>query len=282
MVRFPPPICSRHVIFFGGNGHRPDKSHFLRPPKLILEGALYSTSPPPKSHHMFCPPPHLWFPKLLSVGMHKLTRSGLNGVSERDFWKTNLPSFEAYNYKSPKPKRRKLLAKRPFLYSKRALLKTHLNWTGSVFSLLISAGQWVVAKLQLEIGCQHPNLPWNVMTHEKVRHASARASWKRDRAWHVFAQPQAPGLSCVWHEAIAKRRASNRIMNTQPKLRTNPVENLRTNRIMNKRVFLIMGALQFAQRVCTLKSPGNLDGGNSALVIGFWSRPIFRSRKHHF
>ena len=41
-------------------------------------------------------------------------------------------------YKSPTPKRRKLLAKRPFLYKqKRPCFKTPLNWTGSVFPLLI-------------------------------------------------------------------------------------------------------------------------------------------------
>ena len=64
MIRSPPPICSRHVIVFGGNGHRPDKSHFLRPPKVVLEGALYGTFPPKKSHDAFCPPPpYQRFPK---------------------------------------------------------------------------------------------------------------------------------------------------------------------------------------------------------------------------
>ena len=29
----PPPLCSRPVILLRGNGHRPDESHFLRPPK---------------------------------------------------------------------------------------------------------------------------------------------------------------------------------------------------------------------------------------------------------
>ena len=56
------PLCSRPVILLRGNRHRPDKSHFLRPPKVVLEGALYSTFPPPKSHDMFCP--HLRFPNL--------------------------------------------------------------------------------------------------------------------------------------------------------------------------------------------------------------------------
>ena len=71
----PPPLmirfCSRNVILLRGNGDRPGKSHSLRPPKLGLEGALYSTSPPPKkSNGTFCPPPPLrisywfWFPSL--------------------------------------------------------------------------------------------------------------------------------------------------------------------------------------------------------------------------
>ena len=59
MIR-SPPTCSRPVIFFGGNGHRPDQSQFLRPPRVVLEGALYSTStrppPQPKWHDTFCPP----------------------------------------------------------------------------------------------------------------------------------------------------------------------------------------------------------------------------------
>ena len=59
---FSPLVCSRPVIFLRGNGHRPDKFHFLRPPKLALESALYSKfSPKKKSHDTF--PPHLTFPK---------------------------------------------------------------------------------------------------------------------------------------------------------------------------------------------------------------------------
>ena len=56
MIR-SPPLCSRPVIFLRGNGHRPDESHYPRPPKLVLEGALYGTFSPPKSHDTFCPPP---------------------------------------------------------------------------------------------------------------------------------------------------------------------------------------------------------------------------------
>ena len=47
VIRFPPPVCFRPVVFLRGNRHRPGKPHFLRPPKLALEGALYGTFPPP-------------------------------------------------------------------------------------------------------------------------------------------------------------------------------------------------------------------------------------------
>ena len=53
MIRFPPPLCSRHVILLRENGRRPDKSHFLRPPKVVLEGSLYSTFPPPPPNRTF-------------------------------------------------------------------------------------------------------------------------------------------------------------------------------------------------------------------------------------
>ena len=67
MIRFPPPLCSRNVILLRGNGHRPDKSHFLRPPKLVLEGVLYGTFPPPPPKNRtirFAPPPLCEFPTL--------------------------------------------------------------------------------------------------------------------------------------------------------------------------------------------------------------------------
>ena len=65
----PPPLCSRSVILLRGNGHRPDKSHFLRPPKVVLEGALYSTfPPPPKIARYVLPPPICEFPFL---GSHR-------------------------------------------------------------------------------------------------------------------------------------------------------------------------------------------------------------------
>ena len=56
MIRFPPPVCFRPVVFLRGNRHRPGKSHFLRPPKLVLEGALYGTFPPQNRTIRFAPP----------------------------------------------------------------------------------------------------------------------------------------------------------------------------------------------------------------------------------
>ena len=49
------------------------------------------------------------------LGVQKLTRSGWNGVSERDFWKINLPFSRLIK---SIPKRRKMLAQRPFLEAK--------------------------------------------------------------------------------------------------------------------------------------------------------------------
>ena len=57
MVRFPPHLFTP-CHFFGGSGHRPDKSHFLWPPKVALEGALYSTfSSSQKIVRCVLPPP---------------------------------------------------------------------------------------------------------------------------------------------------------------------------------------------------------------------------------
>ena len=51
--------------FFGGNGHRPDKSHFVRHPRLVLEGALYSRFSPPKiARYVSPPPPTSHFPTI--------------------------------------------------------------------------------------------------------------------------------------------------------------------------------------------------------------------------
>ena len=48
----------RPVIFLRGNARRPDQSHFLRPPKLVVEGALHSTFSTPKTRTMHFLPPH--------------------------------------------------------------------------------------------------------------------------------------------------------------------------------------------------------------------------------
>ena len=54
---FPTPLCSRNVILLRVNSHRPCKSHFLRPPKLVLEGSLYGTFSPPQNRTIrFAPP----------------------------------------------------------------------------------------------------------------------------------------------------------------------------------------------------------------------------------
>ena len=58
MIQFPPPpFCSLNVSLLRGKGHRPDKSNFLRAPKLGLEGALYSTFSLPKIARYAPPPP---------------------------------------------------------------------------------------------------------------------------------------------------------------------------------------------------------------------------------
>ena len=62
MIRFPPPLCLRNVILLRGNGHRPDKSHFLRLPKLVLEGVLYGTFSLPQNRTIRFAPPLCEFP----------------------------------------------------------------------------------------------------------------------------------------------------------------------------------------------------------------------------
>ena len=75
MIRFPPPLCSRNVILLRGNGHRPDESHFLRPPKLVLEGGLYSTfSPPPPQNRTIRFAPPLRIPKIPSITFNFMLR----------------------------------------------------------------------------------------------------------------------------------------------------------------------------------------------------------------
>ena len=56
---FPP--CSRPVVLLRGDGHRPDEFHFLRPPQVVLEGALYGTFSAPHNRTIRFGPP-LRFP----------------------------------------------------------------------------------------------------------------------------------------------------------------------------------------------------------------------------
>ena len=62
------------IIFLRGNGHRPDESDFLRPPKL----ARSTPPPPPKSHDTFCPPPFCEF-----LQSHNNLRIGSGGGKQR-------------------------------------------------------------------------------------------------------------------------------------------------------------------------------------------------------
>ena len=57
MIRFPPPFVHAMSFSLEETGTRPDKSHFLRPPKLVLEGVLYGTFSPPKIARYVLPPP---------------------------------------------------------------------------------------------------------------------------------------------------------------------------------------------------------------------------------
>ena len=85
MIRFPPPVCFRPVVFLRGNRHRPGISHFLRPPKLLLEGALYGTFSPPKDRTIRFAPPIRRFPILRSASgkPHKRLRSGPGKPNQR-------------------------------------------------------------------------------------------------------------------------------------------------------------------------------------------------------
>ena len=65
MIRFPAPVCFCPAVFLRGNRHRPGKSHFLRLPKLVLEGALYGTFPPPPQNRTIRFAPHWPLSKIL-------------------------------------------------------------------------------------------------------------------------------------------------------------------------------------------------------------------------
>ena len=54
---FPPPLCSRPVIFLIGNGYRPDESDFWGLQNWFWRGHSMVRFSPPKSHDTFCPTP---------------------------------------------------------------------------------------------------------------------------------------------------------------------------------------------------------------------------------
>ena len=63
-----------------------------------------------------------------------MVRSGLKGSSEKTFWMTNLPSFEAIvSYQHPIPETRITAIKMPFLQAQ----QSHVLNSGSVFPLLM-------------------------------------------------------------------------------------------------------------------------------------------------
>ena len=76
------------------------------------------------------------------LGVQKLTRSGLNGVSERDFWKTNLPFSRLI--KALHLRGENWLQNAHFYKQKGPVKKNPLNWTGSVFPLLTMVCQTYV------------------------------------------------------------------------------------------------------------------------------------------
>ena len=53
--RLPPPIWRLPVISFKGERHRPDQSHFLRSPRVVLESTLSGMFPPPNGVIRFAP-----------------------------------------------------------------------------------------------------------------------------------------------------------------------------------------------------------------------------------
>ena len=72
--------------------------------------------------------------KMGFLGAQKLTRSGVNGVSERDFWKTNLSFSRLIQVLYLRGKN--CLENARSYNKKGPCWKTPLNWTGSVFPLL--------------------------------------------------------------------------------------------------------------------------------------------------
>ena len=66
---FSPPRLFTPCHFLRGNGHRPDQSHFLSSPKLVLEGALNGTFSSPPQNRTIRLPLHLPFPNPRYAGV---------------------------------------------------------------------------------------------------------------------------------------------------------------------------------------------------------------------
>ena len=73
VIQFPPH-CSRPGIFIRGNGHRPDQSHFLSPPKPAR--SFVRSPPPPKNRTIRLPPPPLTHPTAKGVRQKEFGKKG--------------------------------------------------------------------------------------------------------------------------------------------------------------------------------------------------------------
>ena len=133
----PPMIrlCSRYVIFLGGNGHRPDQSHFLR--IWALQNWLWRVHsivcfPPKIVRYVSPPPPPLSFPKIGRTPKGLYSRGGgrsrhlLETQSSEPLLRTLLRTL-VYCKTHSRPLLRTLLRtlhKNPFQNLLRTLLRT--------------------------------------------------------------------------------------------------------------------------------------------------------------
>ena len=122
----------------------------------------------------------------LFLGAQKLTRSSLNGVSERDFWKANLPFSSLLKILYLRGEN--CLQNAHFYKQKGPCLKRPLNWTGSVFPLLIFFGiemsfLWCRGGLSLLFGVSRSFFGWR---DSALRRLALRSSPSWDQPVHVF------------------------------------------------------------------------------------------------
>ena len=96
MIGFPPPVCFRPVVFLRGNRHRPGKSHFLRPPKLVLEGALCVRFPRPQNRTMRFAPP-------LAAFQNSVFCFGVIFVTVGPCWIKQIKTLTAFELRSHRP-----------------------------------------------------------------------------------------------------------------------------------------------------------------------------------